>query len=429
MQISPKLIKIIISVLVAAIIVAGGIWAYFLIRGEKTLTLSSPNGGEVLTAGRNFKITWKVRGIGKVGIALIKGGKDVKWIAKDISAGSGKYDWQVFAWEEPRQDYRLGIYEYPWQEGNQRDYSDNDLTILGPRFASCDELSIEAEWSYLPSDYPDLRKVFITEKSWSGDLGGLVGADQKCQSEAQEKGLEGNWKALLGDDNNSAVDRLELNENSIFVLADSHDALPYEQVPPATWKSFGAFLNKTRASSQEKDAQGLLKTKFSAFIKSLAGEKVRTCHRLVAKDKNEFLSFFSAPSVLNIKRLTEDFYQSLKGVWIGKLGRGSQETCTRITSETPPTELGRNYSLTTTCENWTKGSSQITSGPAGVGAPIKCYSYNNPELGYSGHTGNQQVVPVAMGGLSVGIVSQKNIFSPYLGKTCDNTQRLICVEQ
>lgn len=415
--------------MVAAIIVAGGIWAYFLFRGEKELVLKTPNGGEVLTAGRNFKITWKARGISRVGIALIQGGKDVKWIAQDINAGSGKYDWQVFTWEEPRQDYRLGIYEYPWQEGNQRDYSDRDFTILGPRFASCDELSLEAEWPHLPSDYPDLRKVFITRNSWSGDLGGLAGADQKCQSEAQEKGLEGSWKALLGDDSNRAVDRLELDENSIFVLADSNDTLPYEQIPPSTWKQFGSFLKKIRASNQEKDAQGLLKPKFSAFIKSLASEKNRTCHRLIAKNENELLVLLSAPSLLNGKRLTEDFFQNLKGVWIGKLDRGSENTCTRITSETPPTELGRNYSLTTTCENWTKGLSQIAGGPAGVGVPIKCYSYNKPELGYSGHTEHQQMVPIAMGGLSVGIVSQKNNFSPYLGKTCDNTQRLICVEQ
>ncbi|MFH0852768.1 MAG: hypothetical protein V1845_04190 [bacterium] len=40
--------------------------------------------------------------------------------------------------------------------------------------------------------------VFVTNNTYDGNLGGLVGANQKCQAEAETKGLNGIWKALIG---------------------------------------------------------------------------------------------------------------------------------------------------------------------------------------------------------------------------------------
>jgi hypothetical protein len=39
-------------------------------------------------------------------------------------------------------------------------------------------------------------------------LGGLTGADQKCQTAAQAVGLTGTWKALLSDSSTNAIDRI-----------------------------------------------------------------------------------------------------------------------------------------------------------------------------------------------------------------------------
>lgn len=50
--------------------------------------------------------------------------------------------------------------------------------------------------------------VFITNSQYSGNLGGLSGADAKCQSEAQNAGLPGTFKAWLSDDTGAASTRL-----------------------------------------------------------------------------------------------------------------------------------------------------------------------------------------------------------------------------
>jgi hypothetical protein len=42
-------------------------------------------------------------------------------------------------------------------------------------------------------------RVFVTGSSWSGDLGGLSGADDKCQQSADDAGLGGTWTAFLSN--------------------------------------------------------------------------------------------------------------------------------------------------------------------------------------------------------------------------------------
>jgi len=51
-------------------------------------------------------------------------------------------------------------------------------------------------------------RVFITSLSYSGNLGGLSGADSKCQERANAASLGGNWKAWLSSDTESAADRI-----------------------------------------------------------------------------------------------------------------------------------------------------------------------------------------------------------------------------
>ena len=56
-----------------------------------------------------------------------------------------------------------------------------------------------------------IKKAFITSTSYNGNLGGLAGADQKCQTQANLVGLSGTWKAWLSDSNVSAGSRLTHN--------------------------------------------------------------------------------------------------------------------------------------------------------------------------------------------------------------------------
>jgi len=51
-------------------------------------------------------------------------------------------------------------------------------------------------------------RVFVTSEYYDGNLGGLSGADIKCQSLANAAGLDGKWVAWLSDSSISAKDRI-----------------------------------------------------------------------------------------------------------------------------------------------------------------------------------------------------------------------------
>jgi len=50
-------------------------------------------------------------------------------------------------------------------------------------------------------------RAFVTVNAYSGDLGGLVGGDAKCQAEANAQSLGGKWKAWLADSGGSPATR------------------------------------------------------------------------------------------------------------------------------------------------------------------------------------------------------------------------------
>lgn len=370
--------KIILWVLTIAILGAVAAWLIYRFTVEKRLDFVSPRENAILQAGQTHPITWNSRNISKVGIILIKGtsGQDTKWIAQNVSGRKRSYDWNIFAWEEPRQDYRVAVFEYPWKEGNKITYSDF-FTILGPEFASCDSLSVEAEWPFVPSDFPDLRKVFITSKNYTGDLGRLEGADAKCQQEAVEKGFAGDWKAFLGDDTKFVAERLNLE--GIFVMAESSGDLP----------------------------------------------EGKACHRLLGRDFNEFLSKLSEPLLLNQEKIDAAFLKDLQKVWLGKINAESQRECTVISEffGGAPSALPFNYSFTTTCQNWTSGSQVVPGYPPEVGKEIEFPACFTP-------TG-AKTNAIGVAGLSSGAVKIKgqDFLTVSLGKSCAISQKLLCVQQ
>lgn len=369
--------KILPWVLIAIIVAGVGIWAFFRFSGEKNLQIVSPNGKEIWQANKTYQITWKARNIEKVGIILVKGegSKEVKWIAKDIPAGKKKYDWQIFVWETPSQDYKISIFEYPWQEGNKIDYSDESFAILGPKFASCDNLSIEAEWPFLPSDFPDLRKVFITEDSWQGNLEGLEGADKKCLKEAEKKGLEGTWKAFLGDDQTFAADRLKLD--GIFVLAEAAANLP----------------------------------------------EGKTCHRILGKNFDEFFKKLSESVFLSQEKFGKTFSESLKNIWLGRINRESKRDCATVYTQYIPLDASRGYSFTTTCQNWTIDQGTVPGYPPQPGEKTEfpvCYT---PQ--------GKRITAAGLIGLASGMIEKtgEQFLTFSLGKSCNFSQKLLCVQQ
>ena len=368
--------KILFWASIIIIALGAGFWTYERFFAEKSLKLIFPQSKEVLQAGKTEQIVWKQRGLDRVGITLTKSdSKETQWLARDIPASDRAYTWQVFAWQEPRQDYKISIFEYPWQEGKFIDSSEAPFTILGPQFASCDSLSIQEEWPFLPSDFPDLKKVFVSQRGFSGNLEGLEGADLKCQAEADELGLKGNWKAFLGSDQTLAIDRLNLE--GVFAEAAPAGSLPEQ----------------------------------------------KSCHRLLGGNFAGFFRKLSAPLLLNQDKFGEDLLRNLANVWLGRINKESKRECAIISSQYPSSDPSRNYSFTTTCQNWRTEQEFLAGYPPkqGQGAEFPvCYTAKGVRI---------QAVGVA--GLASGLTIKENreSFTPSLGKSCDVQRKLICIEQ
>ena len=344
------------------------------IFSSKKVAIELPRAGQELKTGEIYQIAWTSRSIEKVGIVLFKG-EEPKWIAENLLASDSKYEWGIFNWQEPSEDYYIAVFDYPWTKGNKIAYV-GPFTIVGPKIISCDNLSTEAEWPFLSSDYPDLIKVFITKGAWTGNLGGLEGADEKCQAEAEKKGFSGTWKAFLGDDRILAKARLELD--GVFVEAEVSATLP----------------------------------------------EGKTCHRLLGKDFNELLEKFSILWIINREKLSEGFLNNLSNLWLGKIIDTSKKDCLIIDSQYASKVLSEGYSFTTTCQNWTQGTDTISGYSRGVSPSSsfpQCYT-----------SSGARIYAVALGGLSSGLSgggTSTNSFSPSQGKYCDTEQKLLCVEQ
>ncbi len=377
-----KKTKIILIIVGATIFLALlGFWIYNRYFVEQMLEITSPKGGEVFQAGKTYQITWDARNIGNIGIMLVKGRdqKEIKVIASDIPASKRKFDYSVFVWENAGedydQDYKIAIYEYPWQEGKKISYSTDYFTIAGPKFASCDTLSKNNEWPYLPSDYPELKKVFVTQGSYNGNLEGLEGADRKCQDEAEKLDYGGTWKAFLGDDQKLATDRLNLE---------------------------GIFID---AKAETSVVEG------------------KTCHRLLGKDANSFLKLLTNSYVINLKILNNQYFDDMSNLWLGRISKESKRECTTLSLRYVPLNLSESYSFTTTCQNWTTESRNIPGYPPAVGQTTsypECYTAQGKRLS-----------AVGLGALASGVAGEdpSKRFVVTVGKSCDQPSKLLCIEQ
>jgi len=367
--------KSLIYIIIAAVlIVFGFIFFLFFSQLTKSIKIEIPNGGEEWGIGQSYKITWKAKGIKKVGIVLFKG-KEPKWIAKNVYAELGEYGWKIYPGQEYGDDYWVAVFEYPWQKGNRIDYSDRPFAIVYPELASCDSVSIQNGWPYLPGDLPDLRRVFITENRYTGNLEGLEGADRICQEQAEQQGFEGTWQAFLGGDKEEelAVRRME-------------------KTPRGTK---GIFIEAEPAAT---------------LI-----ERKATCHRLLGKNFDEFLDRLSDALIINEEKLGKEFLENLKNIWLGKVDEKSKQNCILIANVSG--DLAEKYSFTATCQNWTQGDKFVQPD-----YPVStCYT-----------PGGKHTDAVALGGLSSGLTGGEaaiNAFTMYQGKYCDTHQKLLCIEE
>lgn len=379
-----KIEKTLILIIIGAIFIVF-IFFFYLFYGysSKKLEVISPVGGESWEIGETYEIKWKARGVDRVGIVLFNGEKP-EWIVENISASLEKYEWEIQGGHEYGSNFWIAVFEYPWRSKNEISYSPGSFSIVYPELSNCDFLSVQNEWPFLANDTPGIRRVFITDEDYTGDLGGLEGADEKCQMSAEKKGYGGQWIALIGGESpeNTIIKRLE---STSFGLG-------------------GVFI--------EADSSAVL----------LRGA---TCHRLLGRNFNEFLAKFSAWEAINKKSLSENFLKKMEKVWLGRINETSLRSCILVdsVSEYAYALLPEKYSYTATCQNWTQGT--IYAGNYQRGMTLNdsfpsCYTPTG-EFTYVG----------ALAGLSSSLKGERNngIFYSNIGKSCSTKQHLVCVEK
>ena len=375
--------KVLIVIIIIAIVGVFLIffWLFFG-YSSRSIELLSPLGREQWEIGQKYEIKWKSTGVERVGIALFNGDKP-EWIAENISASKGVYEWWIQPGHEYGPNFWVAIFEYPWRQGNQISYSKGSFSIIYPELASCDSLSIQDEWPYLASDTPDVRKVFITKEDFTGNLAGLNGANEKCRIAAAEMGLSGNWTAFIGGDNpeDTAVKRIEKTPRGLA----------------------GIFIDA-------KPSQELLRG--------------ATCHRILGSNFNDFLSKLSDSEILNKEKISEDFLKEMDKIWFGRIDDTTQRNCTVIESTiyyfyTPTSEK---YSHTVTCQNWTYGDKLVPGYERGMVLDDTFSTCYTPQ--------GEPTYSVAVGGLSSELKGEEDNgqYFTNVGKLCSEKQHLLCIE-
>ncbi len=108
-----------------------------------------------------------------------------------------------------------GSEQYLTTVGNILTYTDTGLTNGAIYYYQVSAVNGVGEGSRSVEINPspnDIRRVFVTAGTYNGNLGGLSGADAKCQTAADTASLGGTWKAWLSDGTASAASRLTHGE-------------------------------------------------------------------------------------------------------------------------------------------------------------------------------------------------------------------------
>jgi hypothetical protein len=99
------------------------------IKNQPIITVTSPNGGEILTKGSVKKITWASNNIDKVSIMLMDNYGTGDWIATNIP-NTKSYNWTVSTWNTINTQFKIKIIGYRTGVGSVTDISDNYFSIV-----------------------------------------------------------------------------------------------------------------------------------------------------------------------------------------------------------------------------------------------------------------------------------------------------------
>jgi hypothetical protein len=86
-------------------------------------------------------------------------------------------------------------------------------------YARLSEMSLIGDLAVPDFCIGEIKTVFVTTTTYLGNLGGLVGADAKCNERAQAAGLSGSYTAWLSDSTTLATDRIT-HASAPYMLVD-----------------------------------------------------------------------------------------------------------------------------------------------------------------------------------------------------------------
>lgn len=100
------------------------------------LTVTAPNGGEILTVGQTYRITWQSSPeLDTVSLGYKSCPSCLDWIVTNI-LNTGYYDWSVYVGNTTNTQFYLEIIGYDIGVGQVIDHSDAPFTVVQPRLDS-----------------------------------------------------------------------------------------------------------------------------------------------------------------------------------------------------------------------------------------------------------------------------------------------------
>lgn len=149
----------------------------------------------------------------------------------------------------------------------------------------------------IPSPTPQAssKRVFVTSTTYNGNLGGLSGADAKCQDRANAANLDGTWKAWLSEENSSDKSKNvagRLTHASIPYSLLNGDIVANNWTDLTTLKPDGTFLRKPINVTE-------LGTEYSPTVWSntnyegsaLSSDTTKNCWRWQLTDWNGYVGY------------------------------------------------------------------------------------------------------------------------------------------
>lgn len=185
-----------------------------LVSPENYVTFTDiyPNGGVKFNVGQIVPIRWNLVGnpvdYYNLGYQYYENGQLKGGYIGTVQYGTNSYNWTVPAVLAGKRA-KISI-------------SPNKNSIVGGQGLSANYFAIVNTLTPTPipttTPVPPISRVFVTSTSYYGNLGGLAGADAKCQARADAANLGGVWKAWLSDSTTAVVDRFAQSNNPYKLL-------------------------------------------------------------------------------------------------------------------------------------------------------------------------------------------------------------------